>query len=99
MVTRGRLVCAANSTAPHGEERPWFGCLLQPTTAAEPEAEPGAEPGAAVPTVKASNTPAKARLVVVIRMHASRKNNQTLPIKGHAVNRLVGVKTSPTTLS
>jgi hypothetical protein len=52
-----------------------------------------------VPTVKASNTPAKARLVVVIRMHASRKDNQTLPIKGHVVNRLVGVKTSPTTLS
>jgi len=95
MVTRGRLVCAANSRAPHVEERPWFGCLLQPATAAEP----GAEPGAAVPTVKASNTPAKARLVVVIRMHASRKDNQTLPIKGHAVNRLVGAKTSPTTLS
>ena len=90
MVTRGRLVCAANSRAPHVEERPLFGCLLQPATAAEP---------GAVPTVKASNTPAKARLVVVIRMHASRKNNQTLPIKGHAVNRLVGVKTSPTTLS
>lgn len=91
MVTRGRLVCAANSTAPHVEERPWFGCLLQPATAAEPRV--------AVPTVKASNTPAKARLVVVICMHASRKDNQTLPIKGHAVNRLVGVKTSPTTLS
>jgi hypothetical protein len=91
MVTRGRLVCAANSKALHVAERSWFGCLLQPTAAAEP--------GAAVPIVKASNTPAKARLVVVIRMHASRKNNQTLPFKGHAVNRLVGVKTSPTTLS
>jgi hypothetical protein len=91
MVTRGRLVCAANSKALHVEERSWFGCLLQPETAAEPET--------AVPSVKVSNTPAKARLVVVIRMHASRKDNQTLPIKGHAVNRLVGVKTSPTTLS
>jgi hypothetical protein len=52
-----------------------------------------------VPTVKARNAPAKARLIVVFRMHASRKDNQTLPIKGHVVNRLVGVKTSPTTLS
>jgi hypothetical protein len=91
MVTRGRLVCAANSKALHVEERSWFGCLLQPETAAEPET--------AVPSVKVSNTPAKAKLVVVIRMHASRKDNQTLPIKGHAVNRLVGVKTSHTTLS
>ena len=91
MVTRGRLACAASSKAPHVEETPWFECLLQPATAAEP--------GAAVPSVKASNTPAKARLVVVIRMHASRKDNQTLPIRGHSVNRLVGVKTSPTTLS
>jgi hypothetical protein len=65
--------------------------LLQPATAADP--------GVAVPTVKARNAPAKARLIVVFRMHASRKDNQTLPIKGHVVNRLVGVKTSPTTLS
>jgi hypothetical protein len=54
---------------------------------------------AAAPTAKAINKPAKVKLLVTFCIRSSRDNSQPLPILAHAVNRLVGAATSPTTLS
>jgi hypothetical protein len=66
--------------------------LPQPTEAADSGAP------AAAPTAKAINKPARVKLVVTFRIRHSRDNSQPLRIPAHAVNRLVGAKTSPTTL-
>jgi hypothetical protein len=50
-------------------------------------------------TTIAINKPAKVKLLVTFRIRYSRDNSQPLRIPAHAVNRLVGAKTSPTTLS
>ncbi|HEY6861826.1 MAG TPA: hypothetical protein VI358_18830 [Pseudolabrys sp.] len=48
---------------------------------------------------EAINKPAKVKLLVTFRIRSSRDNSQPLRIPAHAVNRLVGAATSPTTLS
>jgi hypothetical protein len=96
MVTRGRLVCAANSkvigavdleTPQASVER----CLPQPSEA--PEAD------AATPTAKANNNPVNVKLVVLFRIGCSREELQPSPIQGRPVNRLVGEETSLKRLS
>jgi hypothetical protein len=62
------------------------------------EATDSGAPAAAL-TAKTINKPAKVKLLVIFRIRYSRDNSQPLRIPAHAVNRLVGAKTSPTTLS
>jgi hypothetical protein len=66
-----------------------------------PQSTEAADSGApaAVPTAKAINKPARVKLLVTIRIRYSPDNRQPLRIPAHAVNRLVGAETSPTTLS
>lgn len=96
-MTRGRLVCAENSNViggldsgrPQARFESW---LPQPAEAAD-----SGTPAAAA-TAKAINNPAKVKLLVTFRIRYSRDNSQPLRIPAHAVNRLVGAKTSPTRL-
>ena len=96
MVTRGRRVCADKS---------WTGAGAWPAhDALDPEprsrqVEDSANAGATAPRTRPQIKPSGANLAADLSIVNYVPDYQASRIRGRAVNGLVGVKTSPTTLS
>jgi hypothetical protein len=96
MVTRGRRVCADKS---------WTGAGAWPAhDALDPEprsrqVEESADAGVTAPRTRPQIKPSAAKLAADLSIVNYVPDDQASRIRGRAVNGLVGVKTSPTTLS
>ena len=96
MVTRGRRVCADKS---------WIGVGAWPTQDALgpdpslPQPPESADAGVTAAKTRPQINPSGAKPAVDLSIVDSVPYHQTSRIRGRAVNGLVGMKTSPTTLS